>query len=84
MAWYKRPKDVSKVEDPGPHWDELHYSGDEAPYAGIYQCQGCGKEIGIAKGHTFPPQSKHEHRSSDGAIRWRLSVRANHNVWKRD
>jgi hypothetical protein len=41
---------------------------------------GCGREIGIAQGHTLPPQNQHEHTPAQGAIRWRLIVYADHNA----
>lgn len=48
--------------------------GTAAPYAGIYRCTGCGDEIGIAKGHTLPPQNHHQHSTTQGAVQWQLLV----------
>jgi hypothetical protein len=40
---------------------------------------GCHREIGIAEGHTLPPQDSHSHTQAQGRIRWRLIVWADHN-----
>jgi len=31
-------------------------------------------EIGIAKGHTLPPQNHHQHAAGQGPIKWQLLV----------
>nr|WP_313162263.1 VOC family protein [Kosakonia cowanii] len=38
-----------------------------------YRCVNCGDEIGIAKGHTLPPQNHHQHQNGL-PIRWKLLV----------
>ena len=55
-------------------FDVNHAPGVQAPNPGIYRCTGCGDEIGIAKGHTLPPQNHHQHTQGQGAIRWQLIV----------
>lgn len=60
-------------------FDQDHGPGSAAPYAGIYRCMGCHREIGIAASHILPPQSHHTHTTAQGSIRWRLIVYADHN-----
>jgi hypothetical protein len=55
-------------------YDTLYSPGDMAPNAGIYRCVVCGDEIGIAKGHTLPPQNHHQHDPGQGKIQWKLLV----------
>ncbi len=55
-------------------YDNLHPPGSAAPNPGIYRCAVCGDEIGIAKGHTLPPQNHHQHAPGSGPIRWQLLV----------
>lgn len=55
-------------------FDRILEPGAEAPWAGIYRCEGCGREIGTAHGHALPPQNHHQHTYSQGRIRWRLVV----------
>ena len=73
LAAYKYPQYVVKLDN--PMFDGIHAPGIAAPYAGIFRCDGCGHEIGIAQGHTLPPQ--HEKHTA-GTIRWRLAVWAVH------
>jgi len=57
-------------------YDTKHAPGNAAPNAGIYRCAGCGDEIGIAKGHTLPPQNHHQHTPSTVKVEWQLLVYA--------
>ena len=59
-------------------YDQKHAPGVAAPYAGVYRCVGCGHEIGIAYGHTLPPQDHHQHPTGVGKIEWQLVVFAQH------
>lgn len=77
MASYKNPKFVSTSTS--AEFDKFLAPGSPAPYAGIYKCRACGHEIGIAEGHTLPPQSHPQHPASLGAIQWQLAVYAVHN-----
>ncbi len=55
-------------------FDDLVSPGTPAPNPGIYRCAACGDEIGIAKGHTLPPQNHHQHAPGMGHIQWQLLV----------
>lgn len=55
-------------------FDTISQPNTPAPYPGIYRCEGCGHEIGIARGHNLPPQNHHQHTQAQGTIRWRLTV----------
>jgi len=72
MALYKYEQHVKRSSS-----DAFNYAyepGAETPHAGIYQCTGCGDEIGIAKGHALPPQNHHQHTILTGPIEWKLIV----------
>lgn len=73
MALYKYTQYVTQSNDAA--FDAGHSPGTAAPHAGIYRCTGCGYEIGIAAGHTLPPESHHKHTAK---IVWRLAVFAQH------
>jgi hypothetical protein len=72
MAFFKYPEIL--VAHQSPAFDALYSPGDAADNAGIYRCNGCGHEIGIAKHHTLPPQSHHVHPNSLVPIKWQLIV----------
>lgn len=72
MASYRYLKFLQLNEH--QEFDNNHAPGVQAPNPGIYRCTGCGDEIGIAKGHTLPPQNHHQHTQGQGAIRWQLIV----------
>ncbi len=76
MALYKYGSYFQESKDTA--FDTDHIPGNSAPYAGIFRCMGCGREIGIASGHVLPPQSHHSHTSTLGIIRWRLIAYADH------
>ena len=76
MAWYKDGTFLKKSN--GNAYDIDYLPGTVSPHAGIYRCVGCGRELGIAYNHTLPPQNHHQHTGSEGAIRWRLIVYADH------
>lgn len=72
MAQYKYGQHLT-------HKDHVAYDtkcapGTTAANAGIYRCAVCGDEIGIAKGHTLPPQNHHQHAPGLGPIVWQLLV----------
>ena len=72
MAQYKYGQHLKYSEHSA--YDTRHSPGSIAPNAGIYRCAACGDEIGIAKGHTLPPQNHHQHASGIGKIEWQLLV----------
>ncbi len=61
----------------GVAFDNVFEPGDAAPYAGIYRCDVCGREIAIAQGHTLP-QDSHPRHPLQEPIQWRLLVFAQH------
>lgn len=77
MALYKHGQHLTQSQDAA--FDALHSPGIESPYGGIYRCAACGHEIGIASGHTLPPQGHHQHPPGRGPIQWQLLVFAQHN-----
>jgi hypothetical protein len=77
MATYKHANYLVQNNDAA--FDVDHEPGMHAPFAGIFRCMGCHREIGIASGHTLPPQTDHVHTAAQGRIRWRLIVWADHN-----
>ncbi|NHN88047.1 protein L [Acetobacter sp. LMG 1627] len=76
MALYKYPSLITSTND--SVFDSIHTPGSPASHAGIYRCEGCGREMAIAQGHSLPPQNHHEHTQNQGLIRWRLIVLADH------
>lgn len=71
MAFYKYTTHL--VANQHANFDTDRSPGETAIDAGIYRCTGCGDEIGIAKGHTLPPQNHHQHTNLS-PVRWRLLV----------
>jgi len=76
VASYKYDQYLHKNDS--EEFDKVHQPGKSAPHAGIYRCEGCGHEIGIAAGHTLPSQNHPQHSTSQGDIRWKLLVFAMH------
>lgn len=72
MALYKYGQFLQSNQH--QEFDNSHAPGAQTQNPGIYRCTGCGDEIGIAKGHTLPPQNHHQHAQGEGAIRWQLTV----------
>jgi hypothetical protein len=72
MASYKYGKYLQQNDH--EEFDKKHAPGSEAYNPGIYRCVACGDEIGIAKGHTLPPQNHHQHAPGVGKIEWQLLV----------
>jgi len=72
MALYKYSTHIQQSQH--ANFDKHYSPGDATPDPGIYRCVNCGDEIGIAKGHTLPPQNHHQHKPSAGPIKWQLLV----------
>lgn len=71
MALYKNGNALQHSEHQA--FNEEHNPGVAAPNPGIYQCVNCGDEIGIASGHTLPPQNHHQHQNNL-PVKWKLLV----------
>jgi hypothetical protein len=76
MAIYKYPQYLAQNDDAA--FDTVHKPGTAAPFSGIYRCMGCNKEVASNESEPLPPQNHHQHTESQGLIRWRLAVFANH------
>lgn len=76
MASYKYQQFLSLNQH--ANFDTLRDPGVDAPDAGLYRCEACGHEIGIAKGHKLPPQNHHQHQAGISGIRWRLIAASAH------
>lgn len=74
MALYKNAQKLKHSDHSA--FDTLHNPGVAAPNAGIYRCINCDHEIGIAEGHTLPPQ--HQNHPANLAIKWQMIVFAQH------
>ncbi len=77
MASYKYIKYLG--QSTSDTFDQITHPSEQTPYSGIYRCEGCGREISSVHPHTMPPQNHHQHSTTQGAIRWRLIVWADHN-----
>lgn len=76
MALYKNENYLKKSTDGA--FDHDYGPGTAAPHSGIYRCMGCAKEVASNHGEPLPPQNSDQHTSSQGPIRWRLIVYADH------
>lgn len=76
MALYKYDQYLANHSD--QIFDVINPPGAAAPRSGIYRCMGCGREVASTEGHPLPPQNHHTHTANQGAIRWRLTVYADH------
>ena len=72
MAQYKHGQHLTQSQHDA--FDARLSPGTVTTNAGIYRCAVCGDEIGIAKGHTLPPQNHHQHAPGLGPIQWQLLV----------
>jgi hypothetical protein len=74
MASYKYRHLLSASED--LVFDHDHRPGEAARLSGIYRCPACGRESVVREAEAFP--ADHEHRMTEGPVRWRLLVYADH------
>ena len=72
MAQFKHGQHLTQSQHAA--FDTPVSPGTAAANAGIYRCVVCGDEIGIAKGHTLPPQNHHQHAPGLGPVQWKLLV----------
>lgn len=76
MSMYLQGRSVlTSVVGDNAWWKNDYTPGVQVPVSGIYKCTGCGKEVTSNEGDPFPPQSHHQHSTSQGKILWRLNVR---------
>jgi len=76
MALYKFVAYLAVSQDAA--FDTVHTPGSATPFSGIYKCMGCGKEIVSEEGRPFPPQNHHQHSPTQGQIRWKMILFAQH------
>jgi hypothetical protein len=76
MALYKYNQYLTQSQHES--FDQIHNPGAATPFSGIYRCEGCGREVVSESGKPLPPQNHHQHALAQGAIRWRLTVYADH------
>ena len=74
MALYCDQTNVKKVDEQDA-FKTVHSPGKIVPFSGIYICVNCGDEDACNKGDPFPPQNKHQHKTSS-PIGWKLLVYA--------
>jgi hypothetical protein len=72
MAQYKYAQHLSTST--ASAFDTRYAPGTKAENPGIYRCAGCGEEIGVARGHSLPPQNHHQHMPAQGKLEWQLLV----------
>jgi hypothetical protein len=76
VALYKEATYLNQTTDAA--FDREYRPSDTTPYSGIYRCSGCGREVDSEQGKPLPPQNHHQHSPSQGSIRWRMIVYADH------
>lgn len=76
MALYKYSNYLGQNDD--AIFDQENGPGVAAPRSGIYRCMGCNSEVASNEGEPLPPQNRHQHSQSHGAISWKLIVYADH------
>jgi hypothetical protein len=76
MAQYKYSSYLKQNQDAA--FDADHKPGGMTPHSGVYRCMGCGREVVSEESRPLPPQNHHQHTPSQGGIRWRMVVYADH------
>jgi hypothetical protein len=74
MASYKYRHLLSASEE--LVFDHDHQPGERAKLSGIYRCPACGRETVVKEGDAFA--ADHAHAATEGPVRWRLLVYADH------
>jgi hypothetical protein len=78
MALYKYASYLAVSQDAS--FDQLYNPGTLTPFAGIFRCSGCGREIVSEHPKPLPSQNHHQHFPNQGPILWRMIVWADHNM----
>lgn len=55
-------------------FDHIYPAGARAPRAGIYRCEGCGREVIALDEQALPGPDDHDHDRKHKTVRWRLVV----------
>ena len=74
MARYKYADFLQTAMD--SEFDAIFTPGQSAEHAGIYRCEGCGREVASNVGSPLPPLNHHQHTPREGPVRWRMTVYA--------
>jgi hypothetical protein len=76
MALYKSAVYLTQSNDDS--FDADLTPGATTPHSATYRCMGCGREVVSEANKPLPPQNHHQHSTSQGRIRWRMIVYADH------
>ncbi|QQE07803.1 hypothetical protein IC580_05575 [Cupriavidus sp. ISTL7] len=66
------------TQEEDPAYELVLAPGAQAPYSGIYRCEGCGSSAISPREQPLPPPNHHVHGALQGQIRWRLIARTTH------
>lgn len=55
-------------------FDKVYDPGDTPDHSGIFRCMGCGREVVGEMERKLPPQNHHQHKTSQGSVRWKLAA----------
>jgi hypothetical protein len=72
MAMYKYSNYLQ--QNSADEFDKTYSPGNVISWSGIYRCMGCNREIVHTHEKPLPPQNHHQHTTSQGSIRWKLTV----------
>lgn len=78
MALYKDGNLLQSSSDAA--FDKIFKPGTTPDHSGIYRCLGCGREVVAEQSRTMPPQNHHQHTTSQGEVRWKMAVYADHDA----
>ncbi|REF88086.1 hypothetical protein DES32_1727 [Methylovirgula ligni] len=76
MALYKSGAYLTQSDDAA--FDKEYSPGTAPPHSGIYRCMGCHREVVAEEQRALPPQNHHQHTPSQGTVRWKMIVYADH------
>lgn len=72
VALFKFPQFLTQSTDAA--FDKVFDPDVVTPHAGIYRCDGCGRELTCLGGQSLPPPDHHGHTPQQGPVKWRLVV----------